>query len=64
MSPESSAEMQGNSTVSQEGGAKSGALPTDLQQLVTRWPKLPEAIRIGILAFVSSVKETNRTSGS
>jgi len=59
----------GKSAISQTGGAESGAVgarnadsaapsptPTDpeLARLVEAWPKLPEAIRRGILAMVES----------
>jgi len=41
-------------SISEAGGAQSGALPVDdpdLTRLITAWPKLPEAIRRGILAL-------------
>jgi hypothetical protein len=47
------------SSVLSEGGAESGAptqaiptLGTDLAEIVSAWPKLPEAIRAGILALI------------
>mgnify|MGYP006991981255 CR=1 FL=1 len=50
--------------VSQRGGAKSGAVASDVRidnelQLVTAiWPKLSEPIKQAILAIVRSVRET------
>ena len=54
-----------NQGVSLPGGAKSGALadnsgPADseLAQLITAWPSLPEAIKAGIMAMVKAAKGT------
>ena len=48
-------------TVSKQGGAQSGAhaAPTavsdpDLAAVVKVWPKLPEAVRVGIVAMVKA----------
>jgi len=48
-------------TVSEAGGAESGAqrAPTgqfepDLQQLIDVWPTLPDALKTGILAMVTT----------
>jgi hypothetical protein len=49
------AENTTNEGVFETGGAKSGALSVDLQQVVDRWSKLPPAIRAGILAMVNAV---------
>ncbi len=50
-------------TVSEPGGAESGvhAAPTavhdpDLAAVVKVWPKLPEAVRAGIVAMVKGVR--------
>ena len=54
-----------NPPVSEAGGAESGALdaqkpanqptvPTDLVPVVEAWTKLPEAVRVGILAMVQA----------
>ena len=49
----------GNSIGSGESGAESGALgarnapfDSDLTAVVDRWPTLPEAIKVGILAMI------------
>lgn len=53
------ADSSGNPHVPQSGGAESGALAAkidpqdpDLADLLAAWPKLPEALRTGILAMV------------
>jgi hypothetical protein len=50
-----------NTTLSPEGGAKSGSaaveirpIDPDLARVVTAWPELPEAIRRAVLALVNS----------
>jgi hypothetical protein len=51
-------------TVSEQGGAESGAHAApmtvsnpDLAAVVTTWPKLPEAVRAGIVAMVRTVSD-------
>jgi hypothetical protein len=52
------ADSSGNSAVDDLCGAKSGAiatdLPSELQELIERWPTLPDALKAGILAMVRS----------
>jgi hypothetical protein len=48
-------EFPAKTALSDEGGAKAGALATtdpNLASLIEAWPKLPEAIRAGILAMI------------
>jgi len=52
-----------NDTNNTEGGAESGALiagslslDPQLAQIVEAWPKLPEAVRVGILALVDATE--------
>ena len=51
-------------TVSEQGGAESGAHAApmivsdpDLAAVVTTWPELPEAVRAGIVAMVRTVSD-------
>ncbi len=50
-------------TVSEQGGAQSGAhtAPTavsdpDLAGVISAWPELPEAVRVGIVAMVRAAR--------
>jgi hypothetical protein len=61
---EPSANIHGKVSISDLGGAKSGAvysnlepIDPDLQRLINAWPDLPEAIRVGVLAMVRSAVE-------
>jgi hypothetical protein len=54
----------GKTPIPETGGAKSGALlpefvsiDPDLQRLVDSWPKLPEALRSGILAMIDAARK-------
>ena len=53
-------ETTGKTAVVEESGAKSGAQETlvdpDLEDVIQRWPNLPEAVRTGILTIVRSVE--------
>jgi hypothetical protein len=56
---ELSQDSSGNSTISDQSGAESGALGAqngpdypDLAEVAQAWPSLPEAIKAGILAMI------------
>ena len=53
----------GKTAFSEKGGAESGALSAqsgppavDLRALIDAWPRLPRAVRAGILAIVGSLE--------
>ena len=52
-------DVQANTQIRDDGGAKSGALGSDhnLDWVIEAWAELPEAIRAGIVAMVRASQE-------
>lgn len=53
---EQSQELPGNEGISDRRGTISGARDPDLARLMDRWPTLPAAIRVGILAIIDAAE--------
>jgi hypothetical protein len=60
---EQPADSSGNEGVTPQGGAQSGALPGDstpidprLAAIIDAWPRLPDAIKSGILAIIQGAE--------
>jgi hypothetical protein len=57
------AQITENIAISPKGGAKSGAVgapngkpDADLSEIVEAWPRLPETVKVGILAMLRAIK--------
>jgi len=47
-----------------KNGGSQNETPTDLQAVIDAWPTLPEALRAGIVAMISSVGITSGNTGN